>query len=73
MKDRNLYKDKVEISVMALIEIKRAFGVLIADKNSYLHQVFMDDNCHIALKELKEVYANYFNEQIVNWSKDIKL
>lgn len=66
-KEKNLYIDKVEISVVALIEIKRAFGVLISDKNSYLHQVFMDDNCHIALKELKEVYANYFEEEVKKW------
>lgn len=67
-KNRDLHKDKVEISVVALIEIKRAFSVLIDDKKSYLHKVFMDDYVHGALKELKEVYAEYFEEDVKPWT-----
>lgn len=66
-KDKGIYFDKVEISVVALIEIKRAFRVLISDKESYLHEVFMDDYVHTALRELKEVYAEYFDEEVENW------
>ena len=66
-KDKGIYFDKVEISVVALIEIKRAFRVLISDKESYLHKVFMDDHVHTALRELKEVYAEYFDEEVENW------
>jgi hypothetical protein len=65
--EKDLYNDKVEISVLALIEIKRAFGALIKDENSYLHKVFMDDYVHQALKELKNKYAEYFGEQIKDW------
>ena len=71
-KNKNLYKDKVEISVVALIEIKRAFGVLIDDKNSYLHKVFIDDNVHCVLNELKQVYADYFEEEVKLWTNEIK-
>jgi hypothetical protein len=65
--EKDLYNDKVEISVLALIEIKRAFGALIKDENSYVHKVFMDDYVHQALKELKKKYAEYFDEQIKDW------
>ena len=65
--EKDLYNHKVEISVLALIEIKRAFGALIKDENSYLHKVFMDDYVHQALKELKKKYAEYFDEQIKDW------
>lgn len=65
---KDLYRDKVEISVFSLIEIKRAFGALIDDKESYLHNVFSDDYVHHALKELKQVYADYFGEEVKNWS-----
>jgi hypothetical protein len=71
-KNRDLYKDKVEISVVALIEIKRAFSVLIDDKESYLHKVFMDDYVHSALNELKEVYAEYFEEEVKPWTHERK-
>lgn len=64
---KDLYNDKVEISVLALIEIKRAFRALIKDENSYVHKVFNDDYLHYALKELKETYAEYFDEQIKDW------
>jgi hypothetical protein len=67
-KNRDLYKDKVEISVVALIEIKRAFGALIDNKESYLHKVFADDYVFGALEELKEVYAKYFEEEVKPWS-----
>jgi hypothetical protein len=65
--EKDLYNDKVEISVLALIEIKRAFGALIKDENSYIHKVFMDDYVYQALKELKKKYAEYFDEQIKDW------
>lgn len=65
--EKDLYNDKVEISVLALIEIKRAFGALIKDENSYVHKVFMDDYVHHALRELKSTYAEYFDEQIKDW------
>jgi hypothetical protein len=65
--EKDLYNDKVEISVLALIEIKRAFGALIKDENSYIHKVFMDDNVFDALRELKSTYAEYFDEQIKDW------
>jgi hypothetical protein len=65
--EKDLYNDKVEISVLALIEIKRAFGSLIKDENSYVHKVFMDDNVFDALRELKSTYAEYFDEQIKDW------
>ncbi len=60
---RNLHKDKVEISVTLLIEIERAFNVLIKDKESYIYKVFSDDYVFTAIKELKEVYNNYFEEE----------
>lgn len=60
---RNLHKDKVEISVTLLIEIERAFNVLIKDKESYIHKVFSDDYVFTAIKEIKEVYNNYFEEE----------
>jgi len=60
--DRSLYKDKVEISIVALIEIKRAFRALSNDKNSYLHKVFNDDYVFIALNEIEAVYNDYFEE-----------
>ena len=66
---KNLYTDKVEISVAALIEIKRAFSALIEDKNSYLHRVFLDDNAFHSINELTKTYANYFNEPIERWGK----
>jgi hypothetical protein len=65
--EKDLYNDKVEISVLALIEIKRAFGSLIKDENSYVHKVFMDDYVYEALRELKSTYAEYFDEQIKDW------
>jgi len=66
-KQRDLYKDKVEISVLALIEIKRAFGALLKNKESYVHKVFSDDYVFYALDELKKTYAEYFDEEIKNW------
>ena len=66
--NRDLYKDKVEISIVALIEIKRAFSVLLNDKESYLHKVFNDDHVFGALIELKTVYAEYFEEEVKPWS-----
>jgi hypothetical protein len=65
--EKNIYTDKVEISIFSLIETKRAFRALILDKESYLHKVFSDDYCFLAIRELKKTYANYFNEPIENW------
>ena len=67
-KNRDLYRDKVEVSVVALIEIKRAFSCLIDNKDSYVHKVFMDDYVHQALNELKDVYAEYFEEDRKPWT-----
>lgn len=66
--NKSIITDKVEISVAALIDIKRAFGALIDDKNSFVYQVFMDDSIHHSLLELKIVYAKYFEEEVKNWS-----
>lgn len=60
---KNLYKDKVEISVVALIEIKRAFNALRKDKNSYIHNVFMDDYVFGAMNEIDKVYEDYFQKK----------
>jgi hypothetical protein len=65
---KDLYKDKVEISVVALIEIKRAFSVLLDDKTSYIHKVFADDYVFMALTELKKTYADYFKEPVKKWT-----
>lgn len=64
---RDIFNDKVEISVVALIEIKRAFDVLIDDKESYLHKVFGDDHVFSAINELKHTYAKYFDEPVKKW------
>ena len=64
---KDIYSDKVEISVIALIEIKRAFSALIKDNNSYLHRMLLDDPAYMALKELKSVYAEYFERQEERW------
>ena len=59
---RDLHNDKVEISVVALIEIKRAFRAHTRNKESYLHKVFMDDYVWMALSELEKTYNEYFDE-----------
>lgn len=66
-KQRDLYNDKVEISVLALIEIKRAFSALLNNKESYIYNVFSDDFVFIALDELKKTYAEYFDEEVKQW------
>jgi hypothetical protein len=60
---KDLYNDKVEISVVALIEIERAFKALRKDKDSYIHKVFMDDHVFSAMNEIDKVYKNYFGEK----------
>ena len=65
--NRNLYTDKVQITVGTLIEIKRAFGALIDLKESYLHKVFSDDYAFHAIDELKKVYGKYFEEEQKAW------
>jgi len=69
-KKRDLYNDKVEISVLALIEIKRAFGALLDNKESYIHKVFSDDYVFYALDELKKTYAEYFDEPEKKWGRN---
>jgi hypothetical protein len=68
--NRNLYTDKVQITVGTLIEIKRAFGALIDDKESYLHKVFSDDYAFHAIDELKKVYGKYFEEEQKAWGSN---
>ena len=67
-KNRDFFNDKVEISVLALMEIKRAFSVLLDDEDSYIKEVFCDDRVFMALKELKEIYADYFDEPVKKWT-----
>lgn len=71
-KNRDLHEDKVQISVVALIEIKRAFSILLDDKESYLHNLFSDDYVYGALNELKSVYAEYFEEEVKPWTHECK-
>lgn len=66
-KKRDIFNDKVQISATTLIEVKRAFSALINDEDSYLHKVFSDDNSIHALRELKNVYAEYFDEPVKKW------
>jgi hypothetical protein len=67
-KNKDLFNDKVEISVVALIEIKRAFSVLLDDEGSYVNNVFRDDHFFMALEELKGTYADYFEEPVKKWT-----
>jgi hypothetical protein len=59
---RDLYNDKVEISVVTLIEMRRAFRALEKDDQSYIHRVFPDDYVFGAMKEIEDVYKNYMGE-----------
>ena len=61
-KTHEIHKDKVEISIIALIEIKRAFDCLKENKESYLHKVFGDDYVFGAISELNKTYKDYFEE-----------
>ena len=58
--DRNLFKDKVEISVTALIDIKRMIRVLAEDKNSFIHNLFSDDSMYRSIAEIEKVNKEYF-------------
>lgn len=58
--DRNLYTDKVEISVTALIDIKRLIRVLAEDKNSFIHNLFSDDSIYRSIAEIEKVNKEYF-------------
>ncbi len=62
MSTRDIYKDKVEISVVTLIEMKRAFHALIKDSNSYLYKVFPDDYVFDAIKEVGDAYTKYMSD-----------
>jgi hypothetical protein len=68
-KERDLFNDKVEISAFALIEIKRAFGALLNDENSYINKTFGDDYVFHAISELKKTYAEYYDEPVKKWGK----
>ncbi len=58
--DRNLFTDKVEISVTALIDIKRLIRVLAEDKNSFIHNLFSDDSMYRSIAEIEKVNKEYF-------------
>ena len=58
--DRNLFKDKVEISVTALIDIDRIIKVLAEDKNSFIHNLFSDDSMYRSIAEIEKVNNEYF-------------
>jgi hypothetical protein len=53
-----LERDKIEITFHTLIEIKRAFRVLLEDKNSYIHKAFSDDNVYNAIDEINNICKN---------------
>jgi hypothetical protein len=50
-----LERGKIEITFHTLIEIKRAFRVLLEDKNSYIHRGFSGDNVHNAINEINNI------------------
>lgn len=58
--DRNLYTDKVEISVTALMDIKRIIRVLAEDKDSFIHNLFSDDSMYRSIAEIEKVNKEYF-------------
>ena len=58
--DRNLFKDKVEITVTALIDIKRLIKSLAEDKNSFIHNLFSDDSMYRSIAEIEKVNKEYF-------------
>ena len=58
--DRNLYTDKVEISIPALIDIKRIIKVLAEDKDSFIHNLFSDDSMYRSIAEIEKVNSEYF-------------
>jgi hypothetical protein len=58
--DRNLFTDKVEISVTALIDIKRLIRVLAEDKDSFIHKLFSDDSMYRSIAEIEKVNNEYF-------------
>lgn len=58
--DRNLFTDKVEISVTAFIDIKRLIKSLVEDKNSFIHNLFSDDSMYRSIAEIEKVNKEYF-------------
>jgi hypothetical protein len=62
--EKDLYNDKVEISVLTLIEIKRAFNALRKNKESYINKTFSDDYVFYAMDELNKIYDDYFKNPI---------
>lgn len=58
--DRNLFTDKVEISVTALIDINRIIRSLSKDENSFIYKLFSDDSMYRSIKEIEKVNKEYF-------------
>jgi hypothetical protein len=58
--DRNLFTDKVEISVTTLIDINRIIKNLAEDKNSFIHNLLSDDSMYRSIAEIEKVNKEYF-------------
>jgi hypothetical protein len=58
--DRNLFTDKVSISVTALIDINRIIRSLSKDENSFIHKLFSDDSMYRSIEEIEKVNKEYF-------------
>ena len=57
---RHLFTDKVEISIPALIDIKRIIIVLAKDKDSFIHNLLSDDSMYRSIAEIEKVNKEYF-------------
>jgi hypothetical protein len=62
---KDIHNDKVEISILMLLETKRAFRALLRNKKSYIYKSLNDDNVFEAMKELKQLYKNYFGHELI--------
>ena len=58
--DRNLFTDKVSISVTALIDINRIIRSLSKNKDSFIHKLFSDDSMYRSIEEIEKVNKEYF-------------
>jgi hypothetical protein len=58
--DRNLFTDKVSISVTALIDINRIIRSLSKDENNFIHKLFSDDSMYRSIEEIEKVNKEYF-------------
>ena len=58
--DRNLFTDKVSISVTALIDINRIIRSLSKDENSFIHKLFSYDSIYRSIEEIEKVNKEYF-------------